>query len=114
MKRKTTTSPLQRRIALRKGKKPDKHVRDEGEDGGSLPPVHFLVCAHCGRLGAAANVTLTNAAAIRRCIRRSLAEAPPKVESERSDVRTNSTEGNTRGMQLSLEGLLKGETEDAT
>ena len=109
MKRKTTTLLSQRRIALNKGKKPAKHVRNEGEDGGAAQaasPVHFLVCLRCGTLGAAVNVTLTNAAAIRRCIRRSLAEARPNGRVPEG-VRTNSTEGNTQGTQLSLEALLK-------
>lgn len=78
------------------GKIPAKRKQHKGEDGGPAPcagpPVHFLVCFRCGTVGAASIVSVHDAHAILRIVKRAQAEAQRQL-SARSATASNSTEG---------------------
>lgn len=85
-----------------------KRVKGKMGEGQRPTPVVFCTCFRCGDVVPAVFVSLSDAAAIRRVLRRAKAreQAPPKAVSERSDVRTTRPAGPAgplNPLQLSLE-----------
>jgi hypothetical protein len=71
---KRLSSSPQRINPLNGKKKPAKPQGMKGEDGGLMPPVVFLCCGRCG-MAAAVLCPLSRADAVRRTLKRLLAEA---------------------------------------
>lgn len=88
-----------------------KRVKGKMGEGRRPTPVVFCTCLKCGDVVPAAFVSLSDASAIRRVLRRAMAreQAQPKAASERSDVRLTRPAGPAgplNPLQLTLEEFL--------